>query len=101
MQRPGASAQAVVFLDDAASSRSADDRILQTLFGLTSAESRLAQALVAGLPPKRIADRFALSENTIRTQIKSLYAKTDTRGLASLTALLSRLGEMHAAGTAN
>ncbi|HKU86935.1 MAG TPA: helix-turn-helix transcriptional regulator [Casimicrobiaceae bacterium] len=97
----GDNGQAVVFVDDAASSRSADDHILQGLFGLTPAECRLARALVNGDPPKRIADRFALSENTIRTQIKALYAKTGTRGLASLTALLSRLAETHAAGASN
>lgn len=92
----GLQAQIVIFLSDPACKRSADDRFLRALFGVTLAECRVARALLAGDQPKRIAEKFGLSENTVRTQIKALYAKTGTRGMAALIALLSRLAETRA-----
>jgi len=92
----GPQARAVVFVEDPTSKRSTDNRFLHVLFGLTPAERRVAQALLAGDQPKHIAEKFALSENTIRTQIKALYAKTGTRGIAALISLLSRVTEARA-----
>jgi DNA-binding CsgD family transcriptional regulator len=65
--------------------------MLIALFRLTPAECRVAGALLAGESPKAIADRFAITENTVRTQIRSLYDKTNTRGIAALIGLFSRL----------
>ena len=45
----------------------------------------------------RFHEAIRLALDTIRTQIKALYSRTGTRGLAPLTALLSRLAETHAA----
>lgn len=85
--------RAVLFIDDLARKESGDDRLLTTLFGLTRAEVRVARALLAGLRPKQIAAHLAVSEDTVRTQLRAVYAKTETRGIASLVALLSRLAE--------
>lgn len=85
---------AVLFIDDLAMTESGDDRLLTALFGLTRAEVRVARALLAGERPKAIARRLAVSEETVRTQLKAVYAKTETRGIASLVVLLSRLAEV-------
>lgn len=100
MRQPmGGQARAVVFVEDPTAKLPSEDRLFIAVFGLTPAECRVAKALLAGEPPKTIADRFAVSENTVRTQIKALYAKTDTRGITALIGLLSRLAETQASTT--
>jgi DNA-binding CsgD family transcriptional regulator len=84
-------AKVVIFVDDPAAKLSAGNGIFTVLFGFTPAECRVAEALLAGESPKVIADRFAITENTVRTQIRSLYDKTSTRGMAALIGLLTRL----------
>lgn len=64
---------------------------LRRLYGLTAAECRLVAALVRGDAPKEAAQRFQVSENTIRTQLKSVLAKTGVRRQVDLVLLISRL----------
>lgn len=64
---------------------------LQKMFGLTRAETHLALRLARGDAPLEIAERSRLSRTTIRTQLASLFAKTDTRRQAELVALLGRI----------
>ncbi|MGH8563773.1 MAG: hypothetical protein ACREXW_06640 [Gammaproteobacteria bacterium] len=64
---------------------------LRRLYGLTIAESRLAAALARGDAPKKAAQRFQVTENTIRTQLKSVLAKTGVRRQVDLVLLISRL----------
>jgi DNA-binding CsgD family transcriptional regulator len=85
-----------VLIEDPAQKRSSAERLFITIFRFTRAECRVAEALLAGEPPKTIANRFADSENTVRTQIRALYDKTGTRGMAALIALLSRLAQTQA-----
>ena len=89
----GSERHALLFIDDLTARESGDDRLLAAVFGLTRAEVRVARALLAGARPKAIAQQLAVSEETIRTQLKAVYAKTETRGIASLVALLSRLAD--------
>ena len=72
-----------MFVEDLSAKHSTADSVVRTLFGLTAAECRVANALLAGDHPKRIAENFAVSENTIRTQIKALYEKTGTWRMAA------------------
>jgi DNA-binding CsgD family transcriptional regulator len=64
---------------------------LQKMFGLTGAETHLALRLASGDAPLEIAERSRLSRTTIRTQLASLFAKTETRRQAELVALLGRI----------
>lgn len=89
-----AGGSAVLFMDDLAAIELGDDRLLTALFGLTRAEVRIAGALLAGERPKAIAIRFAVSEDTVRTQLRAVYVKTETSGLSALLALLSRLADV-------
>jgi DNA-binding CsgD family transcriptional regulator len=63
--------------------------LLQGLFDLTPAEARLARTLMEGLAPAEAAGRFQVSEATIRTQMKALFAKT---GQSRQTDLIRMLG---------
>ncbi|MBZ9849988.1 helix-turn-helix transcriptional regulator [Mesorhizobium sp. CA14] len=64
---------------------------LRKMFGLTSAETQLALRLASGDAPLEIAERSRLSRTTIRSQLASLFAKTETRRQAELVALLGRI----------
>ena len=87
----------MLFIDDLVVKKLCDERLLTALFDLTKAELRIAIALLAGERPRDIATRFSVSEDTVRTQLRAIYAKTETGGLAPLLALLTRLADAPAA----
>jgi DNA-binding CsgD family transcriptional regulator len=53
-------------------------------YGLTAAETRALAGIMAGKSVDEIAHAAALSRETIRSQMKSLYAKTGTKGQLEL-----------------
>lgn len=64
---------------------------LETLFDLTVAEARLARALLGGTSVPVIARRFGVSPETVRTQLKALFAKTGVKRQIDLVRLFDRL----------
>ncbi|MCW2285297.1 DNA-binding CsgD family transcriptional regulator [Rhodoblastus acidophilus] len=64
--------------------------ILRGLFDLTPAEARVAQAVAEGMAPVEIAAEQDVSIGTVRTHLKSAFAKTGTTRQAELAVLLSR-----------
>lgn len=70
--------------------RSAVDaaRRLQTTFRFTPAESALAAALADGVSLADHAQRRQVALSTVRSQLKALYEKTDTRRQGELVARL-------------
>jgi len=65
--------------------------IISALFDLTPAEARVARGIAQGLSPAEMASRLNLSPETIRTQLKRVFAKTSTRRQSELSRLISRL----------
>lgn len=63
----------------------------QQLFDLTPAEAKIADLLETGLSPTDISDRLCITLGTVRTHIKAIHQKTDTRRNAELAHLLTRL----------
>lgn len=63
--------------------------VIQVLFDLTPAEARIAYQLAEARPVAEIADRFALSRETVRTHIKSIMRKTLTTRQVDLVSLLA------------
>jgi DNA-binding CsgD family transcriptional regulator len=63
--------------------------VLQGLFDLTAAETRITRALAAQGTVASIAADFGLSPETVRTHLKRVMSKTGTTRQAELTALLS------------
>lgn len=49
---------------------------IERLFGLTPAEARLLIALVDGMGLDEIAERYAVSKNTLRNQLNQVFRKT-------------------------
>ncbi|MGO4737875.1 helix-turn-helix transcriptional regulator [Bosea sp. 2KB_26] len=65
--------------------------MLQRMFGLTMAETRLALQMARGDVPADVARSRRLSRTTIRSQLASVFAKTQTRRQAELVTLLARV----------
>jgi DNA-binding CsgD family transcriptional regulator len=72
--------------------------LLVHLHGLTRAEAKAAAAIVndPGKSARRIADELGVSYNTLKTQLKCVYAKTGTRGQGELIRLIfSGVGQVN------
>lgn len=63
-------------------------RRLKTSFHLTPAEAALASALAVGMSLADFAQQRNVALSTVRTQLKALYEKTDTRRQGELVARL-------------
>lgn len=66
-------------------------------FRLTPAEQRVVAQLMAGLAPCKVAQANSVAEATIRTQIKSVLAKTGIASIRDLILTLSRLPPLNVA----
>lgn len=79
---------AVVFVNDPQNEQRAPNHTLRELFGLTPAESRVALLMARGESVNRLADLIGVSRNTVRSQVKSIYAKTGVNRQTDLIRLL-------------
>jgi DNA-binding CsgD family transcriptional regulator/PAS domain-containing protein len=86
----GAPAALVCVTDPNAEDKPPQEQLI-ALFGLTRAESALAGGLLAGLELREIAEQSGRSIHTLRSQLATLMAKTNTGRQTELVRLLSRL----------
>ncbi len=63
--------------------------LIQGLFDLTAAEARVASGVAEGLTLYEIAERHGVAVGTVRTQVKSVFAKTGSNRQSQLAALLA------------
>lgn len=68
-----------------------DADLLRRIFGITAAEARLAQKMASGMPIDAAADALGVAKETARSQLKQVFAKTETHRQSELVALLARL----------
>ena len=66
-------------------------RTLRRMFGLTAAEMNLAWGIASGRAPADLARQRHVSPATVRSQLASIFTKTNTRRQAELVALLARV----------
>ncbi|MBO1907602.1 helix-turn-helix transcriptional regulator [Microvirga sp. 3-52] len=64
---------------------------LARIFGLTTAESRLAADIASGYSVDEVAERLGITRETARNQLKTVLSKTDTHRQGELVGLLSRM----------
>ena len=81
----------LLYFTDLMAERAPCERLLSQTFQLTAAEARLASSLAAGEGIGAASDRLGIGRETVRTQLRAIFAKTGTSRQAELTALLSRL----------
>jgi DNA-binding CsgD family transcriptional regulator len=72
---------AIIFLADSAQEVDIDPAKLQSAYGLTPAEARVAVALLDFGSAKEVAEKLGVSPHTVRVQIRHAYTKlgVDTR----------------------
>jgi DNA-binding CsgD family transcriptional regulator len=62
---------------------------IATMFGLTPSEARLLLALSQGQTLTQYADESHVTQNTARTHLKSVFAKTSTSRQSDLVRLMN------------
>jgi len=84
---------ALLILDDPEGNGAATSRCerLRQAYGLTPAEAMLAEGLLGGLTLEEIAEQRKVGRETIRTQLRSLFHRTETRRQSELIALLASM----------
>jgi DNA-binding CsgD family transcriptional regulator len=81
-------AAVVLFISDPEERSFSTAEILQTLYGLSRAESELVQLLTQGLSLEQASRERCVSIHTVRSQLKSVFAKTRTKGQADLVQMI-------------
>lgn len=78
----------LLYLSDPESSFSMPTDTLHSLYGLTPAEAGVAILLANGLTTKEIASKNGVGQETVRSQLKAIYAKMDARNQQDVIRLL-------------
>lgn len=78
----------MVYLSDSTQPQLPPEQFVGRLFGLTPSEALLATLLASGLSLAEAANRLKLSEGSVRTCSKRIYAKTGVNRQASLVRLI-------------
>jgi DNA-binding CsgD family transcriptional regulator len=79
---------AIAFVTDPAQRQRPTRDVLKARFGLTPAECRVALLLGDGHAPRKIANMIGVTDNTVRSQIKSIFSKTGVNRQGELIRLL-------------
>ena len=82
-------ARAVLYVGDLDETGVLCPEILQALYGLTAAEARLAVAVGRGWELSSLADARGVSTETVRSQLKAVFAKTGVNRQIDLVRLLA------------
>jgi DNA-binding CsgD family transcriptional regulator/PAS domain-containing protein len=69
-----------------------DPSTLRDFFGLTLAEARLAVLIAQGTSPRAAAQQLNISEETARSVLKRIFAKTGTNRQSQVAALIGGIG---------
>jgi DNA-binding CsgD family transcriptional regulator len=68
--------------------READVRLLRDLYGLTETEVKVARELVSGAQVRDISEKWRVSQETVRSHVKSILGKTGCRRQGDLIRLV-------------
>lgn len=82
---------AILVVSDLTQPHFTDVALLGLIFGLTAAEARLASALSKGQDLDGAAAAFGVSPQTVRSQLKTIFAKTGWRRQAELVARVAHV----------
>ncbi|MBZ9723721.1 LuxR C-terminal-related transcriptional regulator [Mesorhizobium sp. CO1-1-11] len=83
---------AAVFISTTTSASPLPEAVLTTLFDLTPSEARVLLRIGSGLSASKSALALGIGENTLKTHLNRIFAKTGTRRQADLVKLVSDIG---------
>lgn len=86
--------RAIAFITDNAEPIRLDEELLRKTYGLTPAEIRLAELMAESLTLEETAERLGVSRHTVKTQLQSVYMKTNTNNRAKLMRLIMSLSQV-------
>jgi DNA-binding CsgD family transcriptional regulator len=69
----------------------ADPALVRDLLGLTLGEARVAALVGSGLAPRQASENLGITEESARTTLKRVFAKTGVSRQSELTVLLNRI----------
>ena len=78
----------IIYLNDLEVHQQAPEQFIARLFGLTPSEALLATLLADGLTLAEVASKLKLTEGSVRTTSKRVYAKTGVNRQAGLVRLI-------------
>lgn len=81
----------IVTLVDLAKASEYDVNRFSSLYGLTPAESAVCRLLLDGLTNRQIADSRDTSFETVKSQVKSIFAKAEVDGRVELVKLILKI----------
>lgn len=81
----------MVYLVEPGPAEPLETRVLEQLFGWTTAESRVAGLLATGASLEEVSQALGMGVGTARNHLKSVYAKTGFSRQGELIAFLNRL----------
>jgi DNA-binding CsgD family transcriptional regulator/PAS domain-containing protein len=82
---------AYIIVSDPARISSGSSPLFKKLFGLTTAEVRIAERIMNGETPEQAAEALEIGIATARTHLSSIFHKTDVKRQSELVKLLVRL----------
>jgi DNA-binding NarL/FixJ family response regulator len=82
------SPQVIVYVGDSTQQHMAPERFVARLFGLTPTEALLATLLANGLTLTEAADKLDVTENTVRSYAKKIFAKVGVNRQTELVRLI-------------
>lgn len=83
---------AAIFISTTTSASPLPEAVLITLFDLTPAEARVLLRIGTGMGAAGTALSLGIGENTLKTHLGRIYAKTGTRRQADLVKLIADIG---------
>jgi DNA-binding CsgD family transcriptional regulator len=84
-------ARAIVLVIDPESSAPPDPSLIRDVLGLTLGEARIAALVGVGTAPRDAAAKLGISEDTVRTVLKRVFAKAGVSRQSELAALMAKL----------
>jgi DNA-binding CsgD family transcriptional regulator len=84
-------ARAIVVVRRASNAEPLDPSLVRDILNVTPGEARVAALVGAGLQPREAAEKLGIAEETARTVLKRVFAKTGVSRQTDLAALLTRL----------
>ena len=81
-------ATAIIFIADTEARETSATEVLQDLYQLTRAEADLVRLLSAGHSLEEVAETRSVTMNTVRSQLKQVFCKTDTSRQGELVHLV-------------
>lgn len=85
----------IIFISDGTQEVAIDPGLLQSTYGLTPAEARVAVTLLESGSAQEVSDKLGSSPHTVRTQIKQIYSKLGVDTRARFVKLLLGLAKVH------